>query len=29
VVEDVIVEGEVVAGDNIDAGILLNLPVFQ
>jgi hypothetical protein len=29
VVEDVVVEGEVVAGDNIDAGILLDLPVFE
>ena len=29
VVEDVVVEGEVVAGDDIDAGILLNLPVLE
>lgn len=29
VVEDLIVESEVVAGDNIDTGILLDLPVLQ
>jgi predicted transcriptional regulator len=29
VVEDVVVEGEVVAGDDIDAGILLDLPVLE
>jgi hypothetical protein len=29
VVEDLIVEGEVVAGNNIDTGILLDLPVLQ
>lgn len=29
VVEDLIVEGEVVAGNNIDTGILLDLPVLE
>jgi hypothetical protein len=29
VVENVIVEGEVVAGNDIDAGILLDLPVLE
>lgn len=29
VVEDVVVEGEVVAGNDIDAGILLDLPVGE
>jgi hypothetical protein len=29
VIEEVVVEGEVVAGDDIDTGILLDLPVLQ
>ncbi len=29
VVQDVIIEGKVVAGNNIDSGIFLYLPVFQ
>lgn len=29
VVENVVVEGEVVAGDNIDTGVLLDLPVLE
>lgn len=28
VVEDVVVVGEVIAGDNIDAGVFLDLPVL-
>jgi len=29
VVEDLVVVGEVVAGDDVDAGIFLNLPVLE
>ncbi len=29
VVEDLVVQGEVIAGDDIDAGILLDLPVSK
>jgi hypothetical protein len=29
VVEDVVVEGEVVAGDDVDTGVLLDLPVLH
>jgi hypothetical protein len=28
-VEDVVVEGKVVAGDDVDAGVLLDLPVGE
>lgn len=29
VVEEVVVEGEVVAGNDVDAGVLLDLPVLE
>jgi hypothetical protein len=29
VVQDLVIEGEVVAGDDVDTGILLDLPVLE